>query len=108
MSAYKTIQLERTGDGDVDFTSTVMRWRTDGFPANAQICVDGLPTNGTFDVLLLPPKAAAYRQHIIDATSEDLVMLSGRFAPIFAALRVSVFNTGGADVTVTLTIWERI
>jgi hypothetical protein len=108
MSAYKTIQLERTGDGEVDFTSAVMRWRTDGFPANAQICVDGLPANGTFDVLLLPPKAENYREHIIGATVDDLVMLSGRFAPIFQALRVSVAGTGGATVKVTLTIWERI
>ena len=107
MSAYTTIQLERTGDGSVDFTPAVMRWRTDGFPANAQICVDGLGT-GTFDVLLLPPKAADYREHIIGATVDDLVMLSGRFAPIFSALRVTVANTGGATVHVTLTIWERI
>jgi hypothetical protein len=107
MSAYKTVTLSRTGDGALDFTPTVTRWRTDGYPANSQISVTGLPSGAVFHVDLLPAGETEYKRHITDATGADLVMLSGKEAPIFAALRVIIEGTTAESLTATLTLWER-
>jgi len=79
----------------------------DAYPANAQISVEGLPQNATFDVELRPAGHNEFKNHILASTPEDLVMLSGKEAPLFSALRVTVAGTNGAGVTVHLTIWER-
>lgn len=107
MSAYKTVSVERTGDGSVVIDASVTRWRMDSYPANAQVSVTGLPAAGRFDVELMPAGHEAFKMHIEDATPEDLVMLSGKEAPIFQAIRVTVSATGGADVKIYVTLWER-
>lgn len=107
MSAYKTITIEQAGDGSVVFDYSVTGWRMDAYPANAQVSVNGLPANGTFDVELRPAGHVAFKEHILASGADDLVMLSGKEAPIFSALRVTVANTGGATVQCYLTLWER-
>lgn len=107
MSAYKTVSLTRTGDGAVIFDSTVTRWRMDAYPANAQISVQGLPHGGTFDVELRPAGHVEFKNHILTSDRDDLVMLSGKEAPLFEAIRVTVANTNGAEVTAHITLWER-
>jgi len=107
MSAYKTVSLSRTGDGNLIFDSSVTRWRMDAYPANAQISVESLPSNATFNVELRPAGHNEFKDHIVDATKDDLVMLAGKEAPLFEALRVTVANTNNAEITVHVTLWER-
>ena len=107
MSAYKTISLERTGDGSVTIDRVNTRWSMDSYPANAQVSVNGLPVAGRFNVDLMPAGHESFKRHITDATPDDLVMLSGKEAPIFQQIRVTASNSGGADLIVYLTLWER-
>jgi hypothetical protein len=107
MSAYKTIQLSRTGDGDIIFDSSVTRWKMDSYPANAQISVADLPVGATFDVSLRPAGHVEFKEHILASGADDLVMLAGKEAPLFSALKISISNSGGAEVTAFLTLWER-
>lgn len=106
MSAYKTIELERTGDGDITFTSTETRWRMDGFPANAQISVSGLG-GGTYTISVLPAQDTAYREIFTGVTEIDLATIAGREAPIFHAIKISVSGSGGGTITALLTLWAR-
>lgn len=107
MSTYKTISIERTGDGSVVFDHSVTRWRMDSYPANAQVSVEDLPVGATFDVDIRPAGHVEFKRHISDATPDDLVMLSGKEAPLFSAIRVTVATTGGATITAHVTLWER-
>ena len=107
MSAYKTIKLTQTGDGSLTFDSSVTKWRMDGYPANAQVSVKGLPNLARFNVDLRPAGHEEFKRHITDATPEDLVMISGKEAPIFSAIRITVSNSSGAENTAFLTLWER-
>lgn len=107
MSAYKTISLTRTGDGSVVFDRSNTRWSMDSYPSNAQISVSGLPALGLFNVDIMPAGHESFKRHITDATSDDLVMISGKEAPIFQQIRISASATGGADLTIYLTLWER-
>tara|TARA_S200002703_G_scaffold54416_1_gene47048 strand:+ start:95 stop:424 length:330 start_codon:yes stop_codon:yes gene_type:complete len=107
MSAYKTVELSRTGDGSVIFDRTVTKWAMDSYPANAQVSVAGLPALGRFNVDLMPAGHESFKRHVTDATGDDLVMLSGKEAPIFQQIRVTASATAGAELTVYLTLWER-
>ncbi len=107
MSTYKTVSLTRTGDGAVVFDSSVTKWRMDSYPANAQVSIQNLPVGGTFDVDIRPAGHVEFKRHITDATPDDLVMLSGKEAPLFSAVRLSASNTGGAEITAYITLWER-
>jgi hypothetical protein len=106
MSAYKTIELTRTGDGSLVFDSVVTRWRMDAFPANAQVSVANLGA-GSFDVAIRPAGHLEFKEHINGATEDDLVMISGKEAPLFSAIRVTASGTGGAEIKAFLTLWER-
>lgn len=79
----------------------------DSYPANAQVSVSGLPALGRFNVDLMPAGHDSFKRHITDATGDDLVMLSGKEAPIFQQIRITASATGGADLTIYLTLWER-
>lgn len=106
MSAYKTVTLERVGDGLIEFTPANMRWNPAGYPANIQLSVDGL-NGGTFDLYLLPVGASAYRLVSQAVTEEDLVTVAGKDAPLFNGVTLDVTGTSGANVTAVLTLWER-
>ena len=107
MSAYKTISLSRTGDGSIEFDHSTTRWRMDAYPCNAQISVENLPANGTFDVLIRPAGHNEFKEHVLTSSSTDLIMLAGKEAPLFESLKITVASTGGAEVTVHVTLWER-
>ena len=107
MSACKTIQLSRTGDGSVTFDRTVTKWDCVSYPANAQVSVSGLGGGGSYDVLILPAGESEFKEHITGASVTDLIMLSGKEAPLFHSVRVTASSTGGATITATLTLWER-
>lgn len=107
MSAYKTVSLSQVGDGSVIFDSSVTRWRMDGYPANAQISVEGLPVGATYNVELRPAGHNEFKNHILDANLDDLVMLAGKEAPLFEALRITVASTNNANMTIHVTLWER-
>lgn len=105
MSTYQTAQLSGVGPS-FTFNRTVLKWAPHNYPANAQVSVTGL-NGGTFNLELLPAGESAFKSHIVNATETDLCMLAGKEAPIFSQLRVTVAGTGGATVTVTVTLWER-
>ena len=42
MSAFKTITLSRTGDGELVFTPAITKWNHAGYHANGQIAVSGM------------------------------------------------------------------
>lgn len=106
MSASKTIQLSRTGDGSMTFDHPVLKWDCTGYPCNAQVSVSGLGA-GSFDVLLLPAGETTFKEHITSSSVNDLVMISGKEAPLFHSIRVTVSGTNGATTTATVTLWER-
>ena len=106
MSACKTIQLSRTGDGSVTFDRTVTKWDCASYPANVQVSVSGLGA-GSFDVLLLPAGETTFKEHITGSSVNDLVMIAGKEAPLFHSIRVTASGTSGATITATVTFWER-
>ena len=107
MSAYKTVSQTQVGDGSVIFDHSVTRWRMDAYPCNAQISVENLPANGTFDVLIRPAGHNEFKQHILTSTNIDLIMLAGKEAPLFEAIKINVTATNGATVKIHVTLWER-
>lgn len=106
MSAYKTVTLERTGDGLIEFTPAVLKWNPAAYPANVQLSVDGL-NGGVFDVYLLPVGASAYRLVWEGGTEADLVTVAGKDAPMFSVVALDISGTSGATVSAVLTLWER-
>jgi hypothetical protein len=106
MSAYKTVTLSRTGDGELSFTPAVLGWRPDSYPANMQITVSGL-NGGTFDVYILPADDDTYRLAYEAATEADIAVIAGKEAPLVAAVALVVAGTSGATVIARLTLWER-
>jgi hypothetical protein len=106
MSAYKTVTLTQTGDGELLFTPAVLRWRPDSYPANAQVTVSGL-NGGTYSVYLLLADDDTYRLAFEGVTEADAVVLGGKDAPLFGAVGLLISGTSGATVTARLTLWER-
>ena len=106
MSAFKTITLSRTGDGELVFTPASTKWNPAGYPANAQIAVSGME-GGVFALEFLPAGDSAYRVAFPEVTEADLAVIAGKDAPLFEALRVTVSGSSGGVVTATLTLWER-
>lgn len=106
MSAYKTVTLQRTGDGLIEFSPAVLKWDIAAYPANIQLCVDGL-NGGTYDIYLSPVGAASARPVALAVTEGDLVTVGGKDAPLFNVVTLDVAGTSGATVTAVLTIWER-
>ena len=107
MSTYKTISITRTGDGAVTFDPAVTKWRLASYPANAQVSIQNLPVGATFNVDIRPAGHVEFKRHITDATPDDLVMLSGKEAPLFSAVKLTASNTSGAEITAYITLWER-
>lgn len=106
MSTYKTVTLERTGDGLIEFTPAVLKWDPASYPANMQVTVSGL-NGGTFDLYLIPAGDNDYRLAYQGLTEVDVAMLAGKDAPLFHAVVLNVGGTSGSTITARLTLWER-
>ena len=87
--------------------STVNGQRFSDGHQNAQIQASNLG-GGKFTVELRSPAGSQWVEHVTGATESDTVIIAGRQAPIFEALRVSFSNVPALTVsTVTLTSWPR-
>lgn len=105
MSSYSTTVLTGT-QAEFRFTPTVMKWNPADYPANIQLSLTGL-NGGSYAVWILPVGDTDYRRYIQGASELDLCLLAGKNAPLFSAVKVVVAGTGGAEVTVRATLWER-
>jgi hypothetical protein len=106
MSAYKTVTLERTGDGLIEFSPAVLKWDPASYPANMQVSVGGL-NGGTYDLYIIPAGDNDYRLVYEGLTDADLAMLAGKDAPLFHTVLLNVGGTSGSNITAKLTLWER-
>ncbi len=101
MSAEKKREVTRTGDGELGGESVVTRGRMDAYDEKDQVSVANLGA-GSFDVAIRPAGHLEFKEHINSATEDDLVMISGKEAPLFSAIRVTASGTGGAENTTFL------
>jgi hypothetical protein len=104
----ETFTLETTGGAAVVLDpSTVKGQRFSDGHQNAQIQASNLG-GGKFSVEFRSPNGSHWVEHVTGASETDTVILAGRQAPIFEALRVSFSNVPAPTVSeITLTTWAR-
>ena len=87
--------------------STVKGQRFSDGHQNAQIQAANLG-GGKFSVELRSPRGSQWVEHVVGASESDTVIIAGKGAPLFEALRVSFSNVPALTVSViTLTTWPR-
>jgi len=104
----ETFTFETTGGAAVILDpSTVKGQRFSDGHQNAQIQASNLG-GGKFTVELRSPQGSQWKEHVGGAGESDTVILAGRQAPIFEALRVSFSNVPALTTsTITLSTWVR-
>ena len=113
MSMIKTVVNTVAGGngGTYLIDNRVIGFDPSSQPYNAQITVTdenggGLGA-GKYQVLLRSPGGAeSYQEHVVGRTAVDTVMVAGKDAPIFTAIKL-IFADCPANVQVKLSIWPR-
>ena len=100
---YKTFKIVSSTEAVFNRATTKQDYAA--YPMNVQVSCTPL-AGATFDVLILLPGETEFKTHVSGATEIDTVMIAGKDAPLFEAVKV-LLNDAIGDITVTLTCWER-